>query len=318
MDINKLAALRELSLRKTMIEVAKNLHLSPSAVSQQIAQLENEVGIQLIERRGRGVELTIAGERLVHHANRIFYELETARSEMQFLKKEVAGILRVAAFPSIAAALLPATFASLRSVHPQLQVNFEEMEPEEALTSIRGWQTDIALIDDLNTPPGLLDSNIALIPIMDDVFNVVLPQEHALASKKRITFSELSGEHWVMDTASMTYTDMLNAACKKAGYHPNIIARCKGVEVTLALIRGGYAIAILPELRTRHSPEGVSVRQVYPEIRRKIFVIYRKSEKKNPLIRAFLTSLCEHSVILKHGSFSPEAEELMHQLLVDL
>ena len=73
MDINKLAALRELALRKTMTEVAKKLHLSPSAVSQQIAQLEEEVGIDLIERRGRGVELTLAGERLVEHANRIFY-----------------------------------------------------------------------------------------------------------------------------------------------------------------------------------------------------------------------------------------------------
>ncbi len=80
MDINKLASLRELSFRKTITEVAKALHLSPSAVSQQIAQLEDELNINLIERSGRGVELTIAGKKLVEHSERIFAEIETAKS----------------------------------------------------------------------------------------------------------------------------------------------------------------------------------------------------------------------------------------------
>ncbi|QLO22085.1 LysR family transcriptional regulator [Klebsiella pneumoniae] len=317
MDINKLSALRELALRKTMTEVAKKLHLSPSAVSQQIAQLEEEVGIDLIERRGRGVELTLAGERLVVHANRIFTELESARAEMSYLKKEVAGKIRVAAFPSVAAAVMPSTFTALGKLHQQLQVQFDEMEPEEALTALRGWQTDVALIDDLNTPPGLLDANIAIIPLMEDVFNVVLPLQHVLAEKKKVTFSELSDEKWVIDTASMTYTDMLSAACSKSGFMPDIIARCKGFEVTVELIRGGCGIAILPELRARKNLEGVVVRRVYPEIRRKIFVVYRKSEKKNPLIKAFLTSLCEQSAIIRYGALNPEMEELVQQLILD-
>lgn len=317
MDINKLAALRELALRKTMTEVAKKLHLSPSAVSQQIAQLEEEVGIDLIERRGRGVELTLAGERLVEHANRIFTELESARAEMSYLKKEVAGKVRVAAFPSVAAAVMPSTFSSLARLYQRLKIQFDEMEPEEALTALRGWQTDVALIDDLNTPPGLLDANIAIIPLMEDVFNVVLPMHHRLAEKKKVTFSELADEKWVIDTASITYTDMLSTACSKAGFMPDIIARCKGFEVTIELIRGGCGIAILPELRARHNLENVVVRRIHPEIRRKIFVVYRKSEKKNPLIRAFLTSLYEQSIFLRYGAFSPEAEELIQKLVLD-
>ncbi len=317
MDINKLAALRELALRKTMTEVAKKLHLSPSAVSQQIAQLEEEAGIDLIERRGRGVELTLAGERLVEHANRIFTQLESARAEMSYLKKEVAGKIRVAAFPSVAAAIMPSTFSSLSHLHQQLQIQFDEMEPEEALTALRGWQTDVALIDDLNTPPGLLDTNIAIIPLMEDVFNVVLPPAHWLSEKKKISFSELTNEKWVIDTASMTYTDMLSAACSKAGFLPNIIARCKGIEVTIELIREGCGIAILPELRARQNLEGVVVRRVYPEIRRKIFVVYRKSEKKNPLIRAFLIALCEQSVIFRTGYLSAESEEMIQLLIAD-
>lgn len=317
MDINKLAALRELALRKTMTEVAKNLHLSPSAVSQQIAQLEEEVGIDLTERRGRGVELTIAGQRLVEYANRIFTELESARAEMSHLKKEVAGTLRVAAFPSVAAALMPATWSALTASHPMLQIQFDELEPEEAVTALRGWQTDVALVDDLNTPPGMLDANIGIIPLLEDVFNVVLPPQHPLAEKKKITFAELKEENWIIDTASMTYTDMLSEACRRSGFTPNIVAKCKGFEVTIALIRGGCGIAILPELRAKMDLEGALVKRVVPEIRRKIFVVYRKSEKKNPLIRAFLIALLTQSVILKQGSFNTESEHIIQTLLLE-
>lgn len=80
---------------------------------------------------------------------------------------------------------MPSTFTALGKLHQQLQVQFDEMEPEEALTALRGWQTDVALIDDLNTPPGLLDANIAIIPLMEDVFNVVLPLQHVLAEKRK-------------------------------------------------------------------------------------------------------------------------------------
>ena len=91
MDIAKLRALRELSIRKTMAAVAEALYVSPSAVSQQIALLEQEVGIDLIERRGRGVELTVAGRRLVERAERILVELESARADIAELKKVIAG-----------------------------------------------------------------------------------------------------------------------------------------------------------------------------------------------------------------------------------
>ena len=106
MDLARLRALRELSIRKTMAAVAEALYVSPSAVSQQIALLEQEVGIALIERRGRGVELTPAGKQLVERAERILIELESARADIAELKKVIAGELRVAAFPSVASAVV--------------------------------------------------------------------------------------------------------------------------------------------------------------------------------------------------------------------
>ncbi|MBF8668266.1 LysR family transcriptional regulator [Pseudomonas putida] len=295
MDIGRLRALRELSVRKTMAAVAEALHLSPAAISQQISLLEQEVGIDLVKRRGRGVELTIAGRLLVERANKVFTELESARADMAELKKVVAGEIRVAAFPSVAAALLPKTIRTLRDSHPQLSVQFEEMEPEEAMNALRSWQTDIALIDDLNVPMGIVDPGVEVTPLIEDVFNVMMSRDHRLAHKDEVTWDDLSNEFWAIDTASVTYTRMLTEACRKAGYTPNIIARCKGLEVTSALIREGCAIAMFPGLRTRFELNDARVCRLVPEIRRRISIAFRAGEKKSPALQTFLHALQGHA-----------------------
>lgn len=291
MDIGRLRALRELAIRKTMAAVAEALHVSPSAVSQQISLLEQEVGIDLVERRGRGVNLTIAGRMLVERANRIFLELESARADMAELKEVVAGEIRVAAFPSVAAALIPKTMRALGHAHPQLIVQFDEMEPEEGINALRSWQTDVALIDDLNVPPALLDPGIELMPLLEDVFNVMMSPDHRLADREEISLSDLMEERWVIDTASLSYTSVFSQACQSAGFVPNIIGRCKGFEVALALIRGGCAIAIFPELRASFDLKDAQVCRLVPEIRRKISIAFRKGEKKSPALQAFLQCL---------------------------
>ena len=292
MDLARLRALRELSIRKTMAAVAEALYVSPSAVSQQIALLEEEVGIDLIERRGRGVELTPAGKQLVERAERILIELELARADIAELKV-IAGELRVAAFPSVAAAVVAGAIHELHRLHPRLTVQFDEMEPAESLAALRSWQTDIAIVDDLNVPPGALDPNIETIPLMDDIFNVMVSQTHPLAGQSTVTLHQLRDERWALDTASSPYNRMITDACQEAGFTPNIIARCKGFEVTIALIREGYGISILPGLRASYDLEDVWVCKIEPEIRRKISLAFRKGEKRSPAVQAFLAEVNE-------------------------
>lgn len=291
MDLGRLKALRELSVRKTMAAVADALLVSPSAVSQQISLLEQEVGIKLIERRGRGVELTLAGQNLVRRADTIFAEIESARADIAELRQIIAGDFRVAAFPSVAAAVIPGTIRMLAKAHPQLSIQFDEMEPEQSLAALRSWQTDVALIDDLNVPPGVLDANIETIPLIEDVFNVMVGLDHPLANTPWVTLDDLRSERWVIDTASSNYTRMLTEACQAVGFSPQIMARCNGFEVTVALIREGCAIAILPGLRASHDLEDVWVCRLKPEIRRRISIAFRKGEKKSPALQAFLNAV---------------------------
>lgn len=291
MDVGRLRALRELSIRKTMAAVAEALYVSPSAVSQQIALLEEEVGIKLIERRGRGVVMTLAGQKLVDRAEKILSEIESARADISELKSVISGELRVAAFPSVAAALIPSVVHQLAALHPHLTVQFDEMEPAESVAALRSWQTDIAIIDDLNMPTGALDPNIETIYLLEDVFNVMVSQGHRLAERPTVKLQELRNERWAIDTASATYNNMLAEACQAAGFKPNIVARCKGFEVTIALIRQNCGISMLPGLRASHDLEDVWVCKVVPEIRRKIFLAFRKAEKRSPAVQVFIEQI---------------------------
>lgn len=278
-------------MRQTMAAVAEALRVSPSAVSQQIAQLEAEAGLPLIERRGRRVRLTQAGQRLVAHADRIIAALEDARTELAEMKQTVAGELRVAAFSSVAAALIPQVMKALERRHGQLTIVLEEMEPVDSLAALRAWQSDVALIDDLTMPAGLAKPNIDRIPILEDQLYVVLPNGHPLARLSKITIADLRNERWAMDTAFNTYSDVIIRACQAAGFDPLVNGKCSGFEVVRPLIEQGCSIAILPGLRVRERAGRLCIKRLAPEIRRKIFVAFRRGEQRHPALAAFLEQL---------------------------
>lgn len=291
MDIARLRTLRELSLRQTMAAVAEALRISPSAVSQQIALLETEAGLPLIERRGRRVRLTQAGQRLVAHAERAIAVLEDAKTELAELKQAVTGELRVAAFSSVAAALIPQTMQALERRHPQLSLVLEEMEPVDSLAALRAWQADVALVDDLTVPASAAQPNIERIPVLDDLLYAVLPNAHPLAARAKIAIADLRNERWAMDTAFNTYSDVIIKACQAAGFDPAVNGKCSGFEVVEPLIEQGCSVAILPGLRVGRRSGKFCVRKLTPEIRRKIFVAFRRGERRHPAIAAFLDQL---------------------------
>jgi DNA-binding transcriptional LysR family regulator len=299
MDLARLRTLRELALRQTMAAVAEALRVSPSAVSQQIAQLETEAGLQLIERRGRRVRLTQAGQRLVIHAERVIAALEDAKTDLAALKQAVTGELRVAAFSSVAAALIPQVVKALERRYPRLSIVLEEMEPADSLAALRAWQTDVALIDDLTVPAGASEPNIERIPILDDQLYAVLPNGHRLAKRAKVAISDLREERWAMDTAFNTYSDVIIKACQAAGFEPIVNGKCGGFEVVQPLIEQGCSIAILPGLRVRHRRGAFCVKRLTPEIRRRIFVAFRRGERRHPSVAAFVEQLQQSAKALR-------------------
>ena len=302
MNITKLLALHQLALRKTMAAAAEALYLTPSAISQQISLLEQELGIDLIERRGRGVELTVAGKELVKHAERIFEELQTARAKMASLKKTVVGTLKVSAFPSAGAALLPAITRSLKAAYPQLTLYSRELEPEEAVTALRAWEIDAALVDDVIVTPGLLDPHLEIRSLIRDNFVIMLPEKHPLTAQQSVTFEDLRNEAWVIDAwAVNNYTDVVIGECKKAGYVPNIIAQCKDFTLSSTFVKTGCAVFMVAGLRMLSPLEGVAFRPLYPAMKREISIAFRKTERTSPAMRVFIKHIRSRVKELRAG-----------------
>jgi DNA-binding transcriptional LysR family regulator len=297
MDMNRLRALREVARCGTMAAAAQALFLTPSAVSQQIAQLEDEVDVALTERVGRGVRLTPAGEALVAHTERILAVLDEARSELAQLKREIAGELRVAAFPSIASAVLPDVVKTLRVAFPRLQLVLEEMEPVDGLAALGSWRTDVAIVDDLSV---LADrGTYELVPLAEDSLRVLVPENHELAKRASVSVADLKIQDWALDSTSSAFGDYIGNLCRRAGFEPRLNARCKGFEMVAAMVTSGASISIVPGLRLVRGIPRTKVIRLRPEVRRKISVAYRRGEHRHPAVTVFLEELVRSAEKLK-------------------
>lgn len=291
MDLVRLRSLRELARSGTMAAAAESLHLTPSAISQQIALLEQEMDIALTERQGRGVRLTPAGEALVAHAERIMVVLDEARSDVARLKREIAGELRVCAFPSVAAAVMPGVIKSLRAAFPRLQIMLEAMEPQDGLAALGSWRADVALIDDLSVVLGSGQGRYEIVPLTDDTLHALLPARHAMAGKTSLALSELRDEDWAIDSTSSAYGDYILNLCRRAGFEPRVNARCKGFEMVSAMVTSGASVSIVPGLLLAKPVPGAKAVRLRPDVRRRISAAYRRGEQNHPAVTAFMEQL---------------------------
>lgn len=274
-----------------MAAAADSLHLTAPAISQHIAQLEQEMDIALTERQGRGVRLTPAGEALVAHAERIMVVLDEARSDVARLKREIAGELRVAEFPSVAAAVMPRVVKALRTALPRLQIVLEAMEPLDGLAALGAWRADVALIDDLSVALGTSHERYGTVALTDDTLYALLPAKHELAGKSSLAVADLRDQDWAIDSTSSAYGDYIVDMCRRAGFEPRINARCKGFEMVSAMVTAGVSVSIVPGLLLVNPVPAAKAVRLRPDVRRRIFAAYRRGERNHPAVTAFLEHL---------------------------
>lgn len=291
MEVGRLRALLALARCGTMAAAADVLFLTPSAVSQQIAQLEDEAGVELTERIGRRVRLTPAGLALAGHAERVMAVLDEARSELAGLRREIAGEVRVAAFPSIASLVLPDTVKALRLAFPRLEVALEELEPIDAIAALRSWRADVALIDDLSIAAGDSRDSVEIVSLAEDVLYVAVATDHPLSKRSSLTIADLKDETWAMESTWSTFGGFVTDLCRRAGYEPRINARCHGSEMVEAMVAAGCSVSIAPGLRVLRAPAGVAWIRLRPDVRRRIYVAYRRGESNHPTINAFVAEI---------------------------
>src|SRR5450755_645496 len=201
LNVARLKILEEVARRGSFSAAADALSYTQSAVSQQIAALEAETGMTLLERHPRGVTLTAAGQTLVGHAEGILARLETAESALSAIAGLRGGRLRMASFPTAGATLMPLAIATFRSSYPDVEVTLAEGEPEEIVPRMEAGELDLALLFEFadETP---LKEGTTRVELLEDPMYLALPRAHRLADRDRLRLQDLKGEAWVQTSRS--------------------------------------------------------------------------------------------------------------------
>jgi DNA-binding transcriptional LysR family regulator len=295
LDLRRLRLLRELHERGTIAAVADALQFTPSAVSQQLAVLEREAGVPLLERAGRGVRLTDAGVVLVEHAGALLDRAAEAEADLEAASGVVAGRARIAGFQSVALRVaLPAMRALAREA-PRLRCELIEGEPEEALPALPLGDLDLVLGDEWEHHPVRIADGVERHDLLDDPVHLVLPARHPLARRHRdaVPLAELAAESWTAGPAAMAWDETTHRTCRElGGFDPDVRHRTNDPTVAVGLAAAGLSVAMLPALALPQRPRGVALRAIADRsVSRKVFAATRAADAARPSIRALLDAV---------------------------
>jgi len=307
LNLTRLRMLREVAARGTIAKAAQSLFMSPSAVSQQMAVLEREAGVPLLEREGRGVKLTDAGKRLVENTERILAEMEHAEADLAAASRGIVGRVRVSAFPTAARSILVPALVDLREHHPNLRTSMVDLEPEEALPALKGRDVDLVLTYEWDLLPSLEDAGVEREELLTEPVYLVLPAKHPLALRGGpVAISELAEEQWIVGRDSTSMLDLVAAAGHRSGFEPRTDIHSMDFEVILAAVEAGLGVALGPALAVLHDTSNVAVREVSDlQLNRSIWAAFRRGSGHMPGIGAVLAALRDAAASL--ATVLPEA-----------
>jgi DNA-binding transcriptional LysR family regulator len=285
LDLRRLRLLRELHERGTISAVADALQFTPSAVSQQLATLERETGVRLLERAGRGVRLTDPALVLVGHADALLERAARAEADLAAAAGTVAGRARIAGFQSVSLALALPALAALRESAPALRCELVEAEPEQALPALALGDVDLVLADEWQHQPLRLATGLQRHELFDDPVHLVFPDRLADAA-----FEDLAGEPWTTGHPGMAWEEVTQRACRAlGGFEPDIRHRTNDATVSLALVARGLAVALVPGLAVPADHPGVTLRPT--PVTRRILAVIRAADAARPSVQALLAAL---------------------------
>ncbi|QHA04757.1 LysR family transcriptional regulator [Streptomyces broussonetiae] len=261
-DIRKLQILRTLRERGTVTATAEALHMTPSAVSQQLTNLSRQLGVPLLEARGRRVRLTDAARLVLTHTEPVFEQLERAQAALAAYTGGEAGEVRVGAFPTSVPTLVVPAVRALRGTHPGVLVRVREAEAAEAYDLLTAGEVDLALSLAAEAPSAA-DPRLTQVPLLADPLDVALPPDHPLAPAPDLTLTDLAAEPWIFG-GSGPWSDITRRACEAAGFSPHQGHSASGWTAILAMVEAGMGVALVPRMAATRR-DGVVMRDLGPD-----------------------------------------------------
>ncbi|WP_018682773.1 LysR family transcriptional regulator [Actinokineospora enzanensis] len=290
LDLRRLQVLRAVVTSGSVTAAATNLGYTPSAISQQIAALEKEAGVALMERVGRGVQPTAAGLLLTEHAAIISKQVSEAETALADLRAGRTGRLAIRYFATAGAALVPPALARLRRDHPGVQVDLKLFDPEDPLPEVVQGRADLAIVVH---PRQIIPPGIQFTHLLDDPYRAVLPRGHRLASKRVIDLADLADEPWVgNEWPSGPCLQIIYDACGAAGFTPNVVVESEDYTNAQGFVAAGLGVSLIPVMGLVNQHPGVVVRRIrHPEPIRVINVAVRETSIGQPALMSLIEAL---------------------------
>jgi DNA-binding transcriptional LysR family regulator len=306
MQLRQLEYFVAVAERSNFTRAAEATHVAQSGLSQQIRDLERELGAVLFERTSRAVRLTPAGQVLLPLARRVLADVREARYEVGAVAGLERGRLALGATPGLSATRVPALLAEFHRRRPGIEITVGEDGPQGPLASLLSGDVDLAFatLPADGAPPG-----VATLPVEDEELALVVACGHPLAGRASVPIAALASEAFLDLAACPEIEQLVAAACREAGFARHVALRVRHLDILFRLITLNLGVAILPEPAANaesesESREGLAVvRLEPPTLARRLVLAWRTDLQAKPAARAFL-SLARHVL---RDSTSPSA-----------
>ncbi|GIG00870.1 LysR family transcriptional regulator [Catellatospora citrea] len=286
LDVRRLRLLRDLARLGTIAAVAEAHTYSPSAVSQQLATLQREAGVPLIERTGRGVTLTPAGTALVRHTETVLAALEAASATLAAARTGLHGTVRIGAFPTAVRTLLPAALVALARDHPALDLTVTELDPVAMPDALRERRLDVALLHDYDLAPVVPDPTVDSTPLLDETVYLAVPDDFTVGDDPVHAARDAD---WIVGTPGTLCHTVAIRVCQAAGHSLRARHHADDFTAVLALVAAGQGVALVPQLGAVQPPPGV--RLVPLASRRRTRIAYRRGAGDHPAVAACIAAI---------------------------
>ena len=303
LDLRRLRTLQAVVSTGSIKEAAAQLGYSPSAVSQQIAALQRDTRSILLEPDGRGIRPTEAGLLLAEHAAAILERTAQAEGELTALNAGRLGTLRLASFATAGAELVPPALSRVRAALPELRITLRSSEREDALGLLRRGLIDVAVIEHHRARAGHTDDGLVYLPLLTDPFRLLLPREHRLATRRRISLDELKAETWIDLRCEFDCCRAMNAAAfRRAGFNPTWVAEADEYWPAQGFVAAGLGLALVPALALGITHAGIAVRPLDPlnEPTRDVLAVTRAASDISTAVQTMLKALSDAAQQHRH------------------
>jgi molybdate transport repressor ModE-like protein len=297
MNLERLRVLRAVARHGSVTAAAAELHVTTSAVSQQLSKLERESGAILVERSGRGIRLTDAAHLLAGHAGALLSMAEMAQADIDARAGQVTGRFVLASLPTASRGLAAPALRQLARAHPALRVELTEADSSQSIPALVQGAVDLVIAHEWSNAPLTALDGLTKTLLVEDLADIAVPATHPLAGSDADTtagaleLAELGAGPWICGTPGTSCHDWLTVTLRSVHLEPQFAHTANEYETQLALVAAGLGIAVMPRLGRGHVPAEVRMIAVRPTLRRNIYALWRTTAARRPAINAVVSAL---------------------------